>query len=717
MSDSMNREPMLEMFIFETFQLLDELEQSLINSEKESGFESSINEIFRIMHTIKGSSALMLFDNICGLAHSIEDLFFYLREKKPKNYDSSEITDIVLCGIDFIKNETSKLENGMEPDGDSLELINRIRKYLKTLKSMNEEGDSLENNSEPESQELNPSQNHFVNSNNVAVSSKSYKYEAVLKFEEDCEMENIRAFSVVHDLKEIADIIYCYPEEVMEGEGDCEVIRKEGFRVVFATDLGLNEVKDRLSHTLLLKSLDVYVITDDISTSTVNSMVQDKEGEEKSNVSGKVPEEIVLNDETENLKPDDSNKKDKNETGGKHNPAPNNSSPLGKQSVISVNISKLDRLMDIVGELVIAEAMVTQSPDLAGLQLDNFQKSARHLNKITNELQDVVMSIRMVPLSMTFQKMNRIVRDMGKKLNKTIDLEIIGEETEVDKNIIERISDPLIHLIRNSIDHGIEETSEREKKGKPPVGNLILEAKNAGGDVWIIVKDDGRGLDKEKILKKARENNLVHKPENELTDKEIYSFIFMPGFSTSDHVTEYSGRGVGMDIVTKNISMVGGTISVESAPDKGTAFFIKFPLTLAIINGMAVKTGKSIFTIPTISIKKSFRVKDEAIIEDEHGNEMIMVRGEAYPILRLHKFYNIKTDVTNLEEGIIVMIENDSRVICLFADQLLGEQQVVVKALPRYIKKVRGIGGCTLLGDGNISLILDIASLINIKEV
>jgi two-component system chemotaxis sensor kinase CheA len=174
---------------------------------------------------------------------------------------------------------------------------------------------------------------------------------------------------------------------------------------------------------------------------------------------------------------------------------------------------------------------------------------------------------------------------------------------------------------------------------------------------------------------------------------------------------------VGMDIVTKNISMVGGTISVESAPDKGTAFFIKIPLTLAIINGMAVKTGKSIFTIPTISIKKSFRVKDEAIIEDEHGNEMIMVRGEAYPILRLHKFYNIKTDVTNLEEGIIVMIENDSRVICLFADQLLGEQQVVVKALPRYIKKVRGIGGCTLLGDGNISLILDIASLINIKEV
>jgi two-component system chemotaxis sensor kinase CheA len=713
----MNREPMVEMFIFETFQLLDELEQSLINSEKESGFESSINEIFRIMHTIKGSSALMLFDNICGLAHSIEDLFFYLREKKPEKYDSSEIIDIVLSGVDFIKNETTKLENGMELDGDSLELINRIREYLKSLKSMNGEADSPEDSDESENVESKPEKEYLISLTKESASQKSFKYEAVLKYEEDCEMENIRAFSVVHDLKEVADIIHCYPEEVLEGEGDCEIIRKEGFRVIFATDLGLNDVKDRLSHALLLKSLDVYVVNDDIELGTAEPVGGDKYGEEESGTGEKAPEQIVLNGGTGNSNLRDSNKKGKNDTEEKQNHVSNNSSSSGKQSVISVNISKLDRLMDIVGELVIAEAMVTQSPDIAGIQLDNFQKSARHLNKITNELQDTVMSIRMVSLSTTFQKMNRIVRDMGKKLNKTVELEIIGEETEVDKNIIERISDPLIHLIRNSIDHGIEEASEREMNGKPPVGKLILEAKNAGGDVWIVVKDDGRGLDKEKILKKARENNLVHKPENELTDKEIYSFIFMPGFSTNDKVTEYSGRGVGMDIVTKNISMVGGTINVESVPDKGTTFSIKFPLTLAIINGMTVKTGKSIFTVPTISIKKSFRVKDEAIIEDNLGNEMIMVRGEAYPILRLHKFYNIDTDVTSLDDGIIVMVENDSKVICLFADQLLGEQQVVVKALPRYIKKVRGIGGCTLLGDGSISLILDIASLINIKEV
>lgn len=232
------------------------------------------------------------------------------------------------------------------------------------------------------------------------------------------------------------------------------------------------------------------------------------------------------------------------------------------------------------------------------------------------------MSIRMVPLFVTFQKVHRIVRDMNHKLQKEVRLEISGEETEVDKNIIEHISDPLIHLIRNAIDHGIESSREREEKGKRKIGSICLEAKNAGSDVWITVKDDGRGLDKDKILKKAYEKGITNKPESELTEREIFSFILLPGFSTSENVTEFSGRGVGMDVVVKNITKIGGTVSVDSVAGKGTTITIKIPLTLAIIDGMVIQTGNTRFIIPTVSIIESFRADDENIIKDTNGNRL-----------------------------------------------------------------------------------------------
>ena len=384
-----------------------------------------------------------------------------------------------------------------------------------------------------------------------------------------------------------------------------------------------------------------------------------------------------------------------------------------------MNVAKLDKLMDLVGEMVIAEAMVIQNPDLRGLELENFHTASRHLHKITTELQDMVMSIRMVPLANTFHKMHRIVRDMCKKLDKEVKLEIIGEETEVDKNIIEHISDPLMHLVRNSIDHGIELPSEREAKGKPAVGIITLEAKNSGSDVLVIIRDDGKGLNKEKILSRARENELLTKPENEMTDKEIYNLIFIPGFSTKEKISEFSGRGVGMDVVTKNIEEVGGSASIDSIEGKGTTITLKIPLTLAIIDGMTVRVGHSRYTIPITAIKESFRPGENDVFRDPDGNEMIMVRGECYSILRLHKCYDVKTDITEFTEGILIMVEQDERIICLFADELVGQQQVVVKTLPNYIKntrKIQGLAGCTLLGDGSISLILDVAGIVSLND-
>jgi len=384
-----------------------------------------------------------------------------------------------------------------------------------------------------------------------------------------------------------------------------------------------------------------------------------------------------------------------------------------KQNLISVNVAKLDVLMDLIGELVVAEAMVTRNPELANLPLDNFHKAARQLRKITNELQDVVMSVRMVPLANTFQKMQRLVRDMSKKVNKEVELEVIGEETEVDKNIIEQISDPLMHLIRNAIDHGLENPEERIKSGKSQLGKLILEAKNAGGDVWITIKDDGKGLDREKIIQRAQEHGLLNKSESEMSDKEVYSLILLPGFSTKDKVTEFSGRGVGMDVVVKNIEGIRGSILIDSTPGQGTTMSIKIPLTLAIVDGMTIKVGESCYTVPITEIKESFKVKEKDVITDPEGNEMILLRGECYPILRLHQLYKIETEVTEINKGILTMVESDGKSICLFADDLLGQQQVVIKALPRFIKKIKGIAGCTLLGDGSISLILDVTGLVS----
>ncbi len=655
---SYNHEPMLELFVFETTQLLEQLEHAILDSEKSSCYtQNAINEIFRIMHTIKGSSAMMYFNGISSLAHKVEDLFYFLREEKPERVDCLHLSDIVLESIDFIKAEMKEINDGNNPVRDATSLVGNIESFLSMLKTLNSKADSYEVKEQPTTMD----EGHRC--------GKGFK--AVVYFEPGCEMENLRAYTLVHNLKAIIQDVYYIPADINENDSSRDIIRKEGFQIWFTSDLSLEEIHHFFSQTIFLKDLELVELEN---------------------------KETLLEDET-NEKSSDRD----TQLISSH------------QSIISVNVVKLDKLMDLIGELVISEAMVTQNTDLSGLGLDNFQKAARQHRKIIDELQDIAMSIRMVPLSTTLQKMNRIVRDMSKKLSKEVRLEIIGEETEVDKNIIEHISDPLMHLIRNAIDHGIESAEERKAKGKSEAATVTLEAKNAGGDVLIIVKDDGRGLNKDKILARAKESGLIYKSENELSDREIYSCIFHPGFSTNDQVTEFSGRGVGMDVVTKNIGAVGGTVTVDSIRDEGTMITLKIPLTLAIMNGMIVRVGKSIFTVPIISIKESFKAKEKDLITDPDGNEMIMIRGECYPVLRLHEIYKVNTDISNIPDGIIVMVENEGKGLCIFVDGLIGEQQVVVKALPSYIrniKKVRGLAGCTLLGDGSISLILDIAGLI-----
>lgn len=676
MSDLIN-DPMLDLFIFETTQLVEQLEQIVILYEKAGSYSlEGINEIFRIMHTVKGSSAMMLFPNISLLAHAMEDLFFSLRDDKPQYLDYSALSDLVLDGLDFIKIEIAKLKNGDESDGDPSGQINNLRNFLSSFKSPGLIVKEKENQF---------TQQSYLNDIQSETTSLSQIYQALIFFDHDCGMENIRAFGVLNDLQDLAEVVGHWPGD-LDHHDSAKTIKEQGFTVLLKTNSSSEEIQEIILQTLFIRDLQFSRVGDEVFKKLQQC-------------------EAILQEERP-VKTSNSEEPETNST-------------LVQQSIINVSVLKLDKLMDLVGEMVIAEAMVTQNPDLKGLDLPNFDKAARQLGKITSELQDIVMSVRMVPLAATFQKMNRIIRDMCKKLNKEVQLKLIGEKTEVDKNIIEHIADPLMHLIRNSMDHGIEMPAEREAKGKPGCGTIILEAKNAGGDVLIIVKDDGKGLNKEKILEKAREKGLIQKPESELSDQEIYNMVFQPGFSTSEDVTEFSGRGVGMDVVLKNIEAIGGSIATESVTGKGITVTLKIPLTLAIIDGMNIKVGDSRYTIPTVAIKESFRPKSADIITDPDNNEMIMVRGQCIPILRLHHIYHVKTKVTNFTEGIFIMVEQDNEILCLFADELLGQQQVVVKTLPMYIKntkKVIGLAGCTLLGDGSISLILDIAGLIGLKK-
>jgi two-component system, chemotaxis family, sensor kinase CheA len=741
-------ESMLEIYIFEASQSLDQMEQIIMKSEREGTLgEEAVNEIFRFMHTIKGSSAMMMFHNITTIAHTMEDIFFYLRERKPRILDYSTLSDLVLDGVDFMKVEVNKIKNHDAPDGNPEDLVMRLRAYLEEILTVvsgenekvcmpetvtdsaceREETDDqpsaavLESSGEGRPEPLQKPRRDPKKKKPV----QSYK--AKLYFQDGCEMEHLRAYGVVHDLTELAEEMFYCPQNILEEDSTAETIRNQGFELFIRTTATVEELQARIEKTVFLEQLILghadqpefephCMHQDDIHWVQAVESEETKKGSKGNWVSdtqlhpkkgNSVSDTQLHPDRVTNNAP----KKSEQDTAGKEQAS-------GSQSMISVNVEKLDGLMNLVGELVIAEAMVTQNPEVLALESDHFQKASRQLHKITTDLQDMVMSIRMVPLSTTFIKMHRIVRDMSKKLNKQVVLDMSGEETEVDKSIIERISDPLMHLIRNAIDHGIEDEAERMEKGKDRLGRISLEAKNAGSDVLIILQDDGRGLSKEKILEKAHANGILTKPEHEMSDREIYNLILLPGFSTKEQVTEFSGRGVGMDVVAKNLEEVGGAVHIESVYGQGTTMTLKIPLTLAIIEGMNIRVGSSRFTIPITSIKESFKPAAKDCHKDPDLNEMVMVRGKSYPILRMHQHFHIEKTETVLADGILIMVEDEDKEICLFADELLGQQQVVVKALPHYIKsmkKILGLAGCTLLGDGSISLILDVSGLAGLR--
>ena len=628
---------------------------------------------------------MMEFTPISNIAHHIEDMFFFIRDKGIDSLNAeqkNELFDLMFRSEDYLRSGLEKVKAGEALDNDVDAFAREINNFLAKISGKGGEEKKEDRNDIP---------NCMLPVERVLPNDPTAKKFIHVLLDQGIGMENLRAFMIVNAIKEFDLDFRYYPQDMDSNPDTAQSIIDSGFFLAFDNDETLDKGEKVLREQSHILSYEI---------------VEAKKEEEKKEEGNKTTEHSTA-------------KQNEKESGTAQQAAQQKAAAPVKQSLISVNLQKLDSLNDLVGEIVITESMVTSSPVLRMLpqeSLDNFMKSARQLRKLTDDLQDIAMSLRMVSISGVFQKMNRIVRDMKQKLGKDVKLTIIGEDTEVDKTIVDSIQDPLMHIVRNSMDHGIEETKEeRIAAGKDAQGELTLSAFHTSSEVIITVADDGYGMNPEKLLDKAEEKGLLYKPRSEYSKKEALGLIMLPGFSTNQNVTEFSGRGVGMDVVKKNLESVGGTISISSEIGRGSTFTMKIPLTLAIMDGMKVNVGDSIFTIPIVNIRQSFKIDDAEVVFDENGNEMVKRMDIFYPIVRLNNFYGIEGKYTDLADGVLIWVEANDKSCCLFVDDLIGEQQVVVKPLPAYFNafdlKASGINGCSILGDGNICIILDVLGL------
>ena len=683
---------MMEAYLYEMNTLLEQLDDIVLAAEEAKTFsQEDVNEIFRIMHTFKGSSAMMEFNTLMTVAHRIEDMFFIIRDKGMDVVAENlrpELFELVFHSIDFFRGEIEKLENDQPLTEDIDNILANINRFSNKIQGKEAE----EAAEEPAA----PAGDAPSAGGEEMFGSDEFPYGIRVFFQEGCGMENLRSFMVLNAVRDLCEPgqMDCWPADVETNPDTASFVAEKGFFVRFATP----ELRD-LALPLVAEtgSVQEYTPFDHVAAAPAPE---------------EAPAPAPQNEVQAAPAAAPAPAPQAPANGGSKQPP---QAQHNKESLISVNLSKLDELQAVVGEIVITESMVTASPDLKGLKLDSFTQAARQLRSLTDQLQDVSMALRMVAVSATFQKMRRIVRDMSKKLGKEVTLTLEGEDTEVDKTIVDSIGDPIMHIVRNSMDHGIEEhVEDRIRAGKDPVGNITLSARHTGSEVIIQVIDDGQGADDDAILNKAIRQGLAA-PGVDYSHKDILNFLLMPGFSTNTEVTEFSGRGVGMDVVKSNVESVGGTVTITSEKGHGMTTTLKIPLTMAIMDGMEVKVGRSTFTVPIQNIRQIFRVTDDQIIHDAARGEMIEIMDNFYSIVRAKEFYQMMDGVDSFGDGILLWVESGDTSFCLFVDELIGEQQVVVKPLPGYVTdfgiRDYGVGGCTILGDGSISIILEVSSI------
>ncbi|CAK7042950.1 chemotaxis protein CheA [Tissierella sp. P1] len=657
----------INIFVEEAKEHLQNMNDVLLELEKNPSHLGHINEIFRVAHTIKGMSGTMGFHNMANLTHEMENV---LQAARNNDIELSEnIIDILFECFDALDSSVSHIiDFGTEEDDNNQIIINKLTNLL------NEEKNGKHENIPVDDLKID---NFVLEAVNKAKKEGLNIYRIDFVLSESCMLKSARAFIIFNTLETFGEIIYSNPsvEDIEDEKFDLK------FSVLLVSD---NDKSIILSELNQISEIENITLTDSEDNNS-NKIIEPKESE--------IPTDS-------NIIMDEVNVKSEKTT-------QTHSGKVGK--TVRVDIDRLDNLMNLVSELIIIK---TRMDDLSEKTTgENMTEAIEYLERITTNLHDAVMKVRMVPIERVFNRFPRLVRDLSKELGKEIDLQMSGEETEVDRTVIDEIGDPLIHMIRNSIDHGIELPADRIKIGKPEVGTVVLKSYPDGNNVVIEVEDDGRGMDHNLIKRKAVEKGILDEREAEnLSIEDSINLLFEPGFSTAETISDVSGRGVGLDVVKSKIESINGNIEIESVKDKGTKFIIRIPLTLAIIQALLIKLNDEIYAIPLSSITEIINISNDQI-RDVQGQEIVLYRGMTLPIIRLKDILGID-DNRESEDLVVVVVKKGDKQAGLIVDNLIGQQEIVIKGLGKYLGGVKYLSGATILGNGNISLILDINSLI-----
>ena len=580
MSLDLNRDDMLDTYVLETTQILDELQAIVLRYKDESGFpEDAVAEIFRYMHTLKGSAGFMMFEQLNLLAHKTEDVFYFIRENKPTDIDQAYLVELVLKVSDFVQGELDRLSDGQMADSDASALIEELDAFLHKI--MNANADKTEDDIKPEqtNKQADASETGAKNPSGVGTGTRiyiapkdtkaSHYFQIYIVYNKDTKMANVHAYKVVHLLRGVADDIKYTPENILTSEASGAEILDKGFKILLRTSDSKSKLNKLVSEGYETEKIEITEI----------DAARFEAGFKLFGVDAPVAAKITKSDEE--FVPGDF---------VVHSGAPGKGKFLAKDSDakkdkgthISVEAADMDRLADLVMKLSKAQSKLIDDKEVreAGLELAGFDRNADKIKVITSEMQNLVTTMRMVSFTNIFLRMNRVIFEASRKLNKDIECVIIGDDVKADRGIIEHISDPLMHMVRNCADHGIEDANERMLKGKPMKGKITLKAEIIDDELFVSVSDDGAGLDREKILKKAHEKNLIpdDKLDSDYSDEEVWRFITLPGFSTNTEVTEFSGRGVGMDVVVSTVETIGGSLSIESKQGQGSTMTMRFKL-------------------------------------------------------------------------------------------------------------------------------------------